>query len=191
MLLGARYRFGDKFTIEASVRRRHDNGQFGLANNGKDFIFDNAGEPVLARRKYTDVTSVLSGTYNFTSRMNLTFRARHFWNRLENTNLYYVNPDGNWTERVDLKPADYNANYNIFNLDVFYTWDFSLGSKIILGYKNWLGNDYLNSLSGTDNRYYSKNLGNLFTIPHGNEVTLRFIYFINYQDLRSGIKRIW
>ena len=190
VLLGARYRFGDKFTIEASVRRRHDNGQFGLANNGKDFIFDNTGEPVLARRKYTDVTSVLSGTYNFTSRMNLTFRARHFWNRLENTNLYYVTPDGNWTERVDLKPADYNANYNIFNLDVFYTWDFSLGSKIILGYKNWLGNDYLNSLSGTDNRYYSKNLGNLFTVPHGNEVTLRFIYFINYQDLRSSIKKV-
>ena len=47
-----------------------------------------------------------------------------------------------------LKPADYNANYNIFNLDVFYTWDFSLGSKIIIGYKNWLGNDYLNSLDG-------------------------------------------
>ena len=187
--LGARYRFGDKFTIEASVRRRHDNGQWGLANNGKSFIFDNANEPVLARRKFTDVTSILSGTYNFTSRMNLTFRARHYWNRLENTNLYYVNPDGYWTERIDLKAADYNANYNIFNLDVFYTWDFSLGSKIIIGYKNWLGNDYLNALPGTGNPLYSKNLGNLFSLPHGNEITLRFIYFLNYQELRSRVKR--
>ena len=76
--LGARYRFGDKFTLEASVRRRHDNGQWGLANNGKAFIFDNTGEPVLARRVFTDVTSIASGTYNFTSRMNLTFRARHY-----------------------------------------------------------------------------------------------------------------
>ncbi|MEO5591401.1 MAG: DUF5916 domain-containing protein [Chitinophagaceae bacterium] len=187
--LGARYRFGDKFTLEASVRRRHDNGQWGLANNGKSFIFDNANEPVLARRKFTDFTSILSGTYNFTSRMNLTFRARHYWNRLDNTNLYYANADGYWTERVDLKPSDYNANYNIFNLDIFYTWDFSLGSKIILGYKNWLGNDYLNALSGTDNRLYAKNLGNLFSVPHGNEITLRFIYFLNYQDLRSAVKR--
>ncbi|MEP7279809.1 MAG: DUF5916 domain-containing protein [Bacteroidota bacterium] len=187
--LGARYRFSDKLTVEASVRRRHDNGQWGLANNGRSFIFDNASQPVLSRRKFTDVTSILSGTYNFTSRMNLTFRARHYWNKLENTNLYYSNPDGYWTERFDMKPSDYNANYNIFNLDVFYTWDFSLGSKIILGYKNWLGNDYLNALDGTRNRLYTKNLGSLFSQPHGNEVTLRFIYFLNYQDLKTGLAR--
>jgi Domain of unknown function (DUF5916)/Carbohydrate family 9 binding domain-like len=189
LTLGARYRFGDKFTLEASVRRRHDNGQWGLANNGKAFIFDNTGEPVLARRVFTDVTSIASGTYNFTSRMNLTFRARHYWNRLANTNVYYADADGYWTERVDLKAADYNANYNIFNLDVFYTWDFSLGSRIILGYKNWLGNDYLNRLDGTRNGLYAKNLGGLFSLPHGNELTLRFIYFLNYRDLKSSLRR--
>jgi len=182
--LGARYRFGDKFTIEASVRRQHDHSQWGLANNGAEFIFDNMGEPVLARRKYTDVTSLLSGTYNFTSRMNLTFRARHFWNKLENTNLYYVNPDGSWTERYDLKPYNYNANYNVFNLDVFYTWDFSPGSRIIIGYKNWLGNDYLNDLDGMNNKNYPTNMRNIFTIPHGNELTLRLIYFIDYNNIK-------
>jgi hypothetical protein len=187
--LGARYRFNDKFTVEASIRRRHDNGQWGLANNGKTFIFDNTDEPVLARRKFTDVTSILSGTYSFTSRMNLTFRARHYWNKLENTGLYNVQADGYWTERFDLKASDYNANYNIFNLDVFYTWDFSLGSKIIIGYKNWLGNDYLNALDGTKNRLYGSNLENLFTQPHGNEITLRFIYFLNYNDLKSSLKK--
>jgi Domain of unknown function (DUF5916)/Carbohydrate family 9 binding domain-like len=187
--LGARYRFGDNFTLEGSVRRRHDNGQWGLANNGKSFIFDNTGEPVLARRKFTDVTAILTGTYNFTSRMNLTFRARHYWNKLENTNLYNVNTDGYWTERLDLTPANYNANYNIFNLDIFYTWDFSLGSKVILGYKNWLGNDYLNAVDGPNNRSYTKNLGSLFNQPHGNEITLRFIYFLNYQDLRNKLKK--
>ena len=187
--LGTRYRFGDRFTVEASVRRRHDNGQWGLANNGKIFIFDTNGEPVLARRKFTDVTAILSGTYNFTSRMNLTFRARHYWNKLENTNLYYGDNEGYWTERTDLKPADYNANYNVYNLDVFYTWDFSLGSKIIVGYKNWLGNDYLNALDAGKNRTYTNNLRNLFTVPHGNEITLRFIYFLNYQDLRSSLRR--
>ena len=187
--LGARYRFGDKFTIEASVRRRHDNGQWGLTNNGKEFIFDTKGEPVLARRRFTDVTTILSGTYNFTSRMNLTFRGRHYWNKLENTNLYHAESDGYWTERTDLKAGDYNANYNIFNLDVFYTWDFSLGSRIILGYKNWLGNDYLNAMDGIRNNRYVKNLGSLFSQPHGNEITLRFIYFLNYQDLRSKLRR--
>ena len=185
VLLGVRYRFSDKFTLEASYRRQHDHGQWGLANNGKEFIFDNTGDPVLARRQFTDVTTLLSGTYNFTSRMNLTFRARHYWNRLLNTNLYYGQPDGYWKERFDMKPGDYNANYNIFNLDVFYTWDFRPGSRVILGYKNWLGNDYLNAVDGTRYTYYTKNIGAQFSRPHGNEVTLRFIYFLNYMELRK------
>jgi hypothetical protein len=186
VLLEARYRFGDKFTLDASVRRQHDHGQWGLVNNGRSFIFDAGGEPVLARRQFTDVTTILTGTYNFTSRMNLSFRARHYWNRLLNTNLYYARPDGYWTERFDLIPSAYNANYNIFNLDVFYTWDFRLGSRIIIGYKNWLGNDYLNALDGVMDSYYGKNAVRVFSIPHGNELTLRFIYFINYNDLFGG-----
>jgi hypothetical protein len=180
--LGLRYRFSDKITLEGSYRRQHDHGQWGLANNGAEFIFDNAGEPVLARRQFTETTTVLSGTYNFTSTMSLSFRARHYWNRLLNTNLYYAKPDGYWTERFDLKPANYNANYNIFNLDVFYTWDFRLGSRFILGYKNWLGNDFLDAVDGTRNTYYTKNMDAQFAQPHGNEITLRFVYFINYRE---------
>ncbi|MBC7904304.1 MAG: carbohydrate binding family 9 domain-containing protein, partial [Gemmatimonadaceae bacterium] len=183
--LGARYRFSDRLTVDATVTRQYDNGQWGLANNGRNFIFDGAGDPVIARRKFTDISTVLSGAYNFTSRMNLTFRARHYWNRLQNTNLYRSQPDGYWNERFDLTPSDFNANYNVFNLDVFYTWDFRLGSRIIIGYKNWLGNDYLNAVEGTKYRDYSSNLGNVFSRPHGNEVTLRFIYFLNYTDLKK------
>jgi hypothetical protein len=181
--IGVRYRFNDKLSVNLSMRRQYDNGQWGLANNGSNFIFDPlTAKPVLARRKYTDVATVLSGTYNFTSRMNLTFRARHFWNRLLNRNLYNTKPDGYWIERFDLKPSDYNANFNIFNLDMFYTWDFRLGSRIIVGYKNWLGNDFLNNLSGTANKSYLRNAVNSFQLPHGNELTIRFIYFLNYEQ---------
>jgi hypothetical protein len=173
-----RYRFSDRFSLEASYSRQYDNGQFGYA------FFRDMGEPVLARRKYTDVSNVITGIYNFTSRMNLTFRARHFWNKLDNTNLYNVLDDGNWTERFDLVPSNYNSTYNAFNLDVFYTWDFRLGSRIILGYKNWLGEDFANVVSlGKPNRYLH-NINTVFINPHGNEVTLRFIYFLDSGEFR-------
>jgi hypothetical protein len=178
--VGARYRFGDRFSIDASYNRQYDNGQFGYA-----FLRDGASQaPILARRQYADVTTVLSGVYNFTSRMNLTFRARHFWNRLLNTNLYNVKPDGYWTERTDLTPSDYNVNYNAFNLDVFYTWDFRLGSRLILGWKNWLGKDYEYFINGAVYKYYTNNADRVFHTPHGNEFTIRFIYFLNYQQFR-------
>lgn len=179
--LGARYRFSDRLTLDLSVERQHDNGQFGFS-----FERDNlTGAPILARRKYTDVSSLLTGSYNFTPRMNITFRARHYWNKLENTNLYDVKDDGYWTERFDRRPSDYNVNYNTFSLDVFYTWDFRLGSRIIAGWKNWLGRDFEYLVDGRKHHYYTSNFAEMFNNPHGNEFTIRFIYYLDYLQLKK------
>ena len=180
---GTRYRFSDRFTLDLDVQRQHDNGQFGLAYNEFGPVFDGA-EPVLARRKYTDLATILTGTYNFTPRMNLSLRARHYWNKLANTNLYNVKSDGYWNERFDLNPADFDVNYNTFSLDVFYVWDFRLGSRIIIGYKNWLGRDFEYVVDGTRYENYPKNLEQTFNNPHGNEFTVRFIYYLDYLQLR-------
>ncbi len=177
--LTARYRFSDRFSLTANFYKQYDNGQYGYAF----FRDDLTKAPILARRQYTDITAVLSGIYNFTPRMNITFRARHFWNRLLYTNLFDVKPDGYWTERFDRNPADYNLNYNAFNLDVFYTWDFRLGSRLILGWKNWLGSDYEYLINGQQYNSYPRNFGRVLASPHGNELTIRFIYFLNYQQL--------
>ncbi|MBO9201455.1 MULTISPECIES: DUF5916 domain-containing protein [Niastella] len=183
--LAVRYRFSDKLTLEMSYKRQYDNGQFGYA-----FVRDPVTKaPLLARRKYADVTAICSGVYNFTSRMNLSFRARHYWSRLQNTNLYTIHNDGYWAARYDLEPGDYNINYNAFNLDVFYTWDFRLGSRLIIGWKNWLGKDYEYALSANNYKYYTNNARQLFSTPHGNELTVRFIYFLNYQQLEKRNKR--
>ena len=181
---GARYRFSDRFSIDLDVQRQYDNGQFGFA-----FVRDNiTGAPIVARRQYTDVTSIVTGTYNFTPRMNMSLRARHFWNRLDNTNLYNVKPDGYYDERLDLDPSNYNVNYNTFSLDVFYTWDFRLGSRIIVGYKNWLGRDFEYMVDGVRFGKYFNNLSQVFDNAHGNEFTVRFIYYLDYLQLK-GKKR--
>lgn len=177
--LGLRYRFNDRFSLEATYSRQYDNGQFGYA------FFRVDEKPILARRKYTDISTVISGIYNFTSRMNLTFRARHFWNKLDNTNLYNILPDGNWQERFDFTPSDYNQNYNSFNLDVFYTWDFRLGSRIILGYKNWLGEDFARAVSLSTHPHYLNNLKSVYNNPHGNEITLKLIFFLDAGGIRK------
>jgi len=182
--LGARYRFSNRLSIEGSFRRQHDNGQYGYA-----FLRDPSTDaPILARRKYTDVVTVLSGIYNFTARMNLTFRARHFWNRIENTNFFNVNNEGYWNERFDYNPSDYNSNYNAFNLDMFWTWDFRLGSRIIIGWKNWLGRDYEFFINGAVYPDYGDNLKRIFNTSHGNEVTVRFIYFLDWQQFKKKPK---
>lgn len=178
-MLETRFRFSDRFTVSASFQKREDHGQFGYS-----FLRDPFNSaPILARRKYLDATALVTGTYSFTSRMNLSFRARHFWNRIKNTNFYNVKPDGYWTERFDYNPSDYNYNYNAFNLDVFYTWDFRLGSRLIVGWKNWLARDYEFFINENQFPGYTQNAGEIWNTPHGNEITVRFIYFLDSQRL--------
>ena len=75
------------------------------------------------------------------------------------------------------------GNVNFFNADAFFTWDFRYGSRLIFGYKNWLGED--ESVDGNLHKRYFRNLGESFSLHHGNELTVRFIYFLDYAQLRK------
>ena len=49
-----------------------------------------------------------------------------------------------------------DQNFNVLNIDAFFTWDFRLGSRLILGYKNSLGAD--EALDGALRPSYWKNM---------------------------------
>jgi Domain of unknown function (DUF5916) len=94
--------------------------------------------------------------------------------------FHNVDLKGDLTPRAFIMDRD--ENVNIFNLDAFLTWDFRLGSRLVLGYKNWLGDEEVVNLTGKNN--YLRNLGGIFDLRHGNELTVRFIYFLDYNELR-------
>ena len=173
--LAPRYRFNEHFSLDLDLIRENDKGQYGYV------LTEASGEPVAGRRHVVNFTSVLNGVYNFTSRMNLSFRARHYWSQVRYTTFFYTDDQGNWLPHSFINNQD--QNFNAFNLDMFYTWDFSYGSKLIIGYKNWLGNDF--PVSGMNYKNYTSNLGQVFQQPHGNEVTVRLIYYIDYLTLRK------
>lgn len=172
---GAKYRFSNKFSLSLEVRRQHENLQIGYAVNVN-------GAPILGFRDYKEITTVLSGNYNFTPRMNITLRARHYWNAVTYRSFFDVKEDGYYTPHAFIPNLD--ENFNVFNVDAFFTWDFRPGSRIIAGYKNSLGDDYLLNLNGSNYKKYARNLTNTFNLPHGNELTLRVIYFLDYNQLR-------
>jgi Domain of unknown function (DUF5916) len=80
----------------------------------------------------------------------------------------------------------YTDNVNFFNTDAFFTWDFRYGSRLIVGYKNWLGEDQV--VDALRYRKYLANFGKLFNLKHGNELTVRFIYFLDYNQLKKKSK---
>jgi hypothetical protein len=174
--LGFRYRFSNKFSLDLQTNSSNDENQLGFA-----FMREPNGDPIVGFRDNRDFTSVLSGIYNFTSKLNLTLRARHYWNKVNYNSFHDVDTKGYLLPRAFIPGQD--ENVNIFNLDAFLTWDFRLGSRFIVGYKNWLGDEEVVNLTGKNT--YLKNLGEVFDLRHGNELSVRFIYFLDYNQLRK------
>ncbi|MDP4260960.1 MAG: DUF5916 domain-containing protein [Bacteroidota bacterium] len=170
-----RYRFSNQLTIDLS--HRHEAETDYITSAGKS----SSGEPMIAFVDFKDVTSVLSGIYNFTSRINLTLRVRHYWSYVPQKRTAELDDRG---LPVSVTPVTgITGNVNYFNTDAFLTWDFRYGSRLIFGYKNWLGDD--ETVDGNKYTLYLRNLSQSLNLRHGNELTVRFIYYLDYSQLKK------
>lgn len=177
--LGSQYRFSNKFTLGIEADKSFEN-----ENRGFAFLRETNGDPIAGKRDLTNFETILTSIFNFTSRQNLTLRARHYWSKVLYNKFYNIDVDGNFVDRASpVAPGGNDENFNLFNVDAFFTWDFRLGSRLIIGYKNWLGENEF--IDGAVNKKYFNNLGELFKVRHGNEITVRFIYFLDYNQLRK------
>jgi hypothetical protein len=176
---GLRYRFGPKFLLEVNGEKEWDRGDAGFR------FFDTDREPVIGRRHVKEVTAGLNGVYNFKARMNLTMRLRHYWSDVHYLSFYKVDPTGRWLPTAFSPGRD--QSFNAFNIDMFYTWDFLLGSRLIVAWKNALGPDVFLNRATFNN--YGKNLEGVLTSPHSNELSVRLVYFVDYNSLRRRSRR--
>lgn len=172
---GARYRFSNRLSVELEHYFEKETDY--IINGGRD----NLNEPRIAFVDFKDVTSVMNAIYNFTPRINLTLRVRHYWSNVKLKRMAYLDSKGLPISESPISGID---NVNFFNTDAFLTWDFRYGSRLILGYKNWLGDDQAYGIDGTDYKRYLANFGRTFSLRHGTEVTVRFIYFLDYNQLK-------
>jgi Domain of unknown function (DUF5916)/Carbohydrate family 9 binding domain-like len=177
-----RYRFTDRFQLSGSFKRESDKGQWGYSHRDTiSTLVDGYRDPIIAFRNIKTTNLILNGQYNFTPRMNCTIRLRHNWTNVTNRSFHKLKADGNWD---DINFSDgRNRNFNVFNVDMFYTWDFKWGSRLTFGWKNALGGDV--SLNPYTNTTYTKNLSAVFSNPHSNEFTVKVVYFLDYLTLKK------
>jgi hypothetical protein len=172
---GARYRASNKLTVELANSFEGEKNYIVNADTTEP-----GGAPIIAFVDFKNVTTTFSGIYNFTPKANLTLRLRHYWSKVIYKKFANVDDKGQPVDKNVILPIP-NENVNFFNVDAFFTWDFRLGCKLIAGYKNWLGDDQSVSPLHTT---YLKNFGRSFALRHANEVTVKFIYFIDYASLK-------
>ncbi len=178
LFLSNRYRFNDKLTVSLESLNevaKKDLG-FGFINEPQDSV-------IFGLRNRHTTENVFSVKYNFNIKMGLTFRARHYWSKVDYYRFYNLKKDGYLEDVLSVnKNPDENANF--FNIDMVYTWQFAQGSFINVGWKN-SADSYDRNVS----RKYYYNLNEMLSNAQQNSLSVKVIYFLDYATFKANRKQ--
>ena len=170
-----RFRFSDKFSMNYAIEYGNGNNQKGWVDELED------GTIIFGNRDTKRVTNSLSGKYNFSVKSGLSLSFRHYWSPVIYDAQFF-----DLAQNGELIPNSYNENhdinFNIWNLDLSYTWQFAPGSQLVALYRNTIFNeDDLSDLN------FGENLDNLFKEPVRHNFSIKLIYFLDYNKLKSWL----
>lgn len=175
---GFRYQFSQSLEAGISGNFTFDESNIGYA------LFDQAlNEPIVGRRNVTEYEGQVNIKYNFSPTMNLTARFRHYNSFIHYTSFHTVEDGGAWQNSNYPFQPNFNENYNVQNVDLFFNWVFRPGSRMVLSYKQWLGDEYL--LNDRLENNYINNVYQIIKSPHAFELSARIIFFIDYSKLKK------
>ena len=175
-----RYRFNDKLSVALGVSMEPQSNNTGFADIvNNDIIF--------GVRDISTVENTFSVKYNFNKKMGLRADMRHYWSKVDykdaSQNFYKLLTNGE-LEHVTNYSGNVNQNYNAFNVDAVFTWEFAPGSFVNLVWKN--ANSSFDQIT---QQGYLKNLGNTLDNAHGNSLSFRILYFLDYLQLKNHKKK--
>lgn len=126
------------------------------------------------------VETSFDAKYTFNNRMGLTFVARHYWSDRRNKEYFNLLDDGSLQANNSYNSSGADLNFNIFNIDMVYTWQFAPGSEFSLTWKDaaQFNQDFFTP-------GYGQNLSNTLKSPQNNSVSIKVLYYLDYLQLRK------
>ena len=144
---------------------------------------------LFGNRDRTNITNTVDVRYTITNRMGISFKLRHYRSNLSYNFFYDLQEDGTLV-RNELTGLDannesaYNTNFNAFTIDFVYRWVFRPGSEISFVWKNSI---FTNDKRVTET--YFQNLNSTFENSALNSISIKILYWIDFQDLKRLGKR--
>ena len=115
-------------------------------------------------------------------------RIRHYWSKVNNKEIYVLNTEGNLdkikagntslNEFIESN-QNFNNNYNIFNIDMVYSWLFAPGSQFDIVWKN---GSNINERIVESN--YFHNFNHNINAPQSNSISLKILFYLDYLQLK-------
>ncbi len=182
--LFGKIRFSSKFSIDHSINVNNSWNQPGWAYTGVTGLGALTDTVIFSRRDVISTENILNFKYNFTNRMGLTLRVRHYWSKVDPKQFYQLNSSGNLVAPDVPFTQNVNQNYNYFSVDMLYTWQFAQGSFINIAWK-----DLAETFGDQFEKNYVKNLGTTTSGPQTNSFSIRVIYFLDYLTAKNKLKK--
>ncbi|MEN8186974.1 MAG: DUF5916 domain-containing protein [Bacteroidota bacterium] len=171
--ISPRYRVNDKLQFNYSFGMERDFHELGYVTTLEDETI------IFGERETAEIENTLGGKYSFNDRSSLSLAFRHYWSPVTYEDAYFKLED-----EGELSDSDYTGdndiNFNSWNLDLRYIWEFARGSQLIALYRNSILN--FEEETSPD---FQDNISNLFDQPFGHSLSIKLIYYIDYNRVRS------
>lgn len=176
--ISPRFRFNDHFIMIYNL-------SYDASNNRHSFVSLLQREVMFGNRDMKSIENSLEASYNFTTKQGINLRFRNFWSvaTFADNQFSLLQNDGS-LELAEFSPAQNpNANFNIWNLDLSYRWEFAPGSEAILLYRNSIFN-----FDNESQLNFAQSLDRLFMESLRQNISLRIVYFLDYNKVRNMFK---
>jgi hypothetical protein len=188
-----RFRVNDKLMFIYRYNRNIRLDDVGYANHfTRTTDVGRSHDVIFGLRDVNTVSNELTSSYIFNNRMSLSLRARHYWSKAEYSRFFKLGDKGELLTDpyphggyfADGNHPNHNINFNTFNIDMIYSWWFAPGSEISIMWKNAI----LESQGDIVPRYHD-NFTRTITGPQTNSLSVRVLYFIDYQVLKKQLSK--
>jgi hypothetical protein len=151
------------------------------SKNEKGYVKTIGDEIIFGNRNKLNIENSMYSTYSFNTKSSLGLKLRHYWSAVDyDTNFYMLKYDGTLANHDFTNNED--INFNTWNFDLNYSWEFAPGSQLSVLYRNSIYE------SGTNpNLSFASNLENLFNESLTNQLSLKLIYYLDYNKLKTWI----
>ncbi|MEM6722341.1 MAG: DUF5916 domain-containing protein [Bacteroidota bacterium] len=180
-----RVRVNEKCILVYSSSLNVENNRRGYANDSNDL----ENEIIFGQRDQIELTNSISGNYSFNPFHTLNLTFRNYWTTVDYDDTpYFLQENGRLVQSQntfqELGLGNSNVNFSTWNLDFSYTWQFGPGNFLTALYRNQI----FNQTTASDDGYF-QSLNRLFDAPIDHTVSIRLVYFIDYNNVKNLFKR--
>ncbi len=184
--LFGKIRFSSKFSVDHQVNLENSYNQAGWAWTDAATVQGNPDTIYFSRRNLHTVENILNFKYNFTNRMGLTLRLRHYWSKVDPRQFYELDKYGDLQIPTIINNRNVNQNYNFMSVDMVYTWQFAQGSFINVVWKDINENFHRGFERSYFDNYNKTAGGNGYNnLTQFNSFSVKVIYFLDYLTVKD------